>query len=328
MSPEVYLVWHLTLTFGIGVVACLLTTRFLNLSDVPLTVLWSFYYVIGFFFHLCSWLSGDAQTYAFIGLAGVHLFAEILVCIKSLEGKPTVVNWWARRFSVYYLVVSFVSLILWQPLNLFAIGSLLALPVDILVVPAAYSLMQRATQARDPSLWWLGLIWACNGPIVCGLFAQLTWNVKQANTHIAVGATMLQLQYLAMGVCWIRTFGRLEPSRVGKPTAEQEQCVELGLLPSSKHGDGITSEGERRPLVASAANATQSMGMATALKITGLLVTLEFLVAIVAPIVLGKLDLKMIFVNACVSFAPGNVQALGNVGPNFLLPIDCSAYQP
>ena len=307
-SADAYLALHLSLTAVIGTIACILTVRFFKPSNVSLSTLWSLYYIVGLIFHACAWLSGDAQSYAFLGLTMVHVYVEMILCIKSLESKPELVNWWSRRASLYFLIAGFLSLLLWRPLYVFVLGSLLVLPVDILVLPAALAVMQRA---KDKATWWLGLVWSLNCPIILLFFGMIVWGAKATNTHVALCATLLQVQYIVMGIMWISTFGRLDPSRVGMVASENEDCIELGILPTSKHGGGTV--GEQRPLVASALSSspattsTSQGGMAAALRMTLIILTIEFGIAVLLPLLLGKIDLGMMLTNGCMYFKPGNI---------------------
>ena len=329
MSPQVYQVFHLGLTGCICMIASILAGRYLKLSQISLSLLWILYYVIGVVFHLCSWLMGDAQAYAFLGLTVLHVFVEGLLCIKVLERKPTIVNYWASIFSIYFCIVVFLGFLLWQPLNLFFLASFVALPVDVLVWPAARTLTQRNPQ--DQRIKLLSNVWALNCPIVLILFAMITWGAKTENNYAGLGALVLQLQYIALGLCWIQTFGRLDASRVGVASLENDDCEELGLLPTSRHG-ATTVASETRPLVesknssaaAAAPTNEEGVGMKPALQLTLAIVGIEFALAVIVPLVLGKIDLSMMVMNVCQTFRPGNVQVLANIGPNFVIPLACN----
>ena len=306
MTPEQYQVVHLSLSACVGFIAFRFVGRHLRLSQIPLSLLWSLYYVVGLVFHTCSWLVGDAQSYAFLGLTLLHVFVEGLLCIKVLEGETTSVDWWAKHWGTFFCVNAFVGLALWQPLNVFFLASFLALPADILVWPAAMALAQR--NSSSPATKRLAYVWACNAPIICFIFGQILWGAKAENNYVGASAIALQLQYVIMGFLWLHTFHTMKNDRVGVPSLEQDDCEGMGLLPSSRVEKASSKIGG---------------GMKAALKFTMGAVCVEFVVAVVLPLMLGRVDLSMMLMNACQSYRPGNVQMLGNIGPNFVVSLSC-----
>lgn len=313
MTAEAFLYTHLTLSAFIGCVALYMTSTFLRLSNIPISFLWALYFVVGLVFHVCSLLSGDVQSYAFLGLTALHLFVELMLCIKVLVNKPEQVNYYAKTFSCYYLCVTFLCLLLWQPLNLFALGSFLALPADILVFPAAFAVMKRA---KNSAVWYFGLVWSLNTPLVCVYFAIAVWGAKTTDSHTAAAHLLLQIQYIVMGLLLIVNFRSLDPNRIGTET-EADDCMELGLLSTSRHG----SAGERQSLLKSSPSPDP---MKAAFRTTLLIMGVEVLASVVVPLLIGKIDLNMMLFNTCNVFKPGNVQVLGNTGPNFIVPVVCS----
>ena len=58
--------------------------------------------------------------------------------------------------------------------------------------------------------------------------------------------------------------------------------------------------------------------------LTAALLGLQAVLTLVLPLALGKIRLMDLLTNPCRSYVPGNVQRLGNFGPHYLYPRDCS----
>lgn len=306
LSTETYLLTHLFLSSIIMCYAVILTNRVLRLSKTPLSLLWSLYFVIGTIFHICAWLSGDFLSYAFLGCGAIHVYLELLLVVKACESKPHLVDLWATRVSTYYLVVTIAAFFLWQPLNLIVFGSLLVLPADVITMPAGWGIMQRS---KDLITWCFGAVWFINGPVICFIFIQVLWGAKTDDNHSAVGAMCLQLQYIIMGPMLIKIFTGMNQDRLGSPQLEQADCVEKGILPSPD----VSSEKE--PLA--------PIGMWNAIFWTTLLLVPVLIFGMFLPMALGRLDVQQLWDNACHAYLPGELETMANMGPNFIVPINC-----
>lgn len=307
LSPEVYLYTHLSLSLVIMCLGIVLSNHVLQLSKTPLSVLWSLYFVVGTIFHMCAWLSGDFISYAFLGCGAIHVYLELLLCVKAVESKPHLIDLWAGRLSTYYLIVTVVCLFLWQPFNLIMFGSLMVLPADVLTMPAGWGIMRRS---KDWLTWCLGATWLINGPIICLIFIQVLWGAKEDDNHSAVGALLLQIQYVFMGPMLIQIFtGKINKDHLGSPQVEAAECVELGILPNPDY----TDEKEVKAPI----------GMWNALYWTTIVLLPVLVFGMMMPLVIGKLDFQQLWDNACHTYIPGELQTMANMGPNFIVPIAC-----
>ena len=118
---------------------------------------------------------------------------------------PTNATKWGKRFSIYFCGAAFISLVLWQPLNVLAVGITLALPVDTLTLSAAVALMSRHPVCSRP--WIFGVVWAINCPLIATLFGLIVWNAHEPNNFTGIGTLLLQLQYIGMGIFLIPMLG-------------------------------------------------------------------------------------------------------------------------
>lgn len=291
-DPVRFLVAKVVAVAIIGLIGIVLSKQALRLSLIPVSLLWILYYVVGMVFHLSNTLTAELTFFGFLGPGAMHVYIEVLLCVKSLSRGGEAADWWGRAWTIYFVVTTFLTLSLWEPTGLFVFGSLVVLPADVLTIPAALAVMARSPY-RTTYSWYLGLMWLINGPLVLFIFAQLTWMAKTPNNWVGVSFFALQIQYILMGLAIIAVFGRYSESGTSH---EEAFCIDQGILPTHDQETAIR-RGQAVWLV--------SGGMKWGLVVTTAILGATVVAAVVLPLAFGFLDWNMLWINACRSFMPG-----------------------